>query len=119
MDKIGISRKLKYKIDTYKTLSKTIKYIDLGDSVYGEWIVYEKKTPKYHISCFGENSQSDLIIKNLIETKKLTIESIINNINQKFNKKLELGKRPFFSIKTKSELVELELNPIPIELIDN
>jgi len=119
MDKIRISRKLKYRIDTYKTLSKTIEYIDLGDSVYGEWIIYEKKIPKYHISCFGENSQSDLIIKNLIETRKLTIESIINNINQKFNKKLELGKRPFFSIKTKSELVELELNPIPIELIDN
>ena len=119
MDKIRILRKLKYRIHTYKTLSKTIKYIDLGMSAYGEWIVYEKKTPKYHISFFGENSESDLIIRNLIEIKKLTIESIINNINQKFNKKLELEKKPFFSIKTKSELVELELNPIPIELIKN
>lgn len=110
---------MKYRIDTYKTLTKTINYVDLGMFAYGEWIIYEKKTPKYHISCFRENSESDLIIKNLLESKNFTIESIIKYVNQKFNKKLNFGRRPLIGLKIKSELTELELMPIPIELIKN
>tara|TARA_R110000744_G_scaffold94224_3_gene181974 strand:+ start:2362 stop:2721 length:360 start_codon:yes stop_codon:yes gene_type:complete len=110
---------LKYLVDTYKTLTETIDYVDLGMFAYGEWIIYEKKKPKYHICCFRENSKSDFIINNLLESKNFSIESIIKQINQKFNRKLNFGRRPLFGFKTKSELTELELKPLPIELVEN
>ena len=77
---------MKYRIDTYKTLIGTIDYLDLGIFTYGEWVIYEKGKPKYHISCFKENSKSDLMVKSLIESENLSIESIIKCINKKFNR---------------------------------
>lgn len=110
---------MEYRVNTYKTFLKTVQYVEQSIFTYGEWIIYENNSPKYHVSCFGDNSKSDKIINELIESGNFTIESIIKTINQGFNKKLNFGKRPFLSIRTNSEIAELHLKPIPIRFIEN
>lgn len=110
---------MKYLKTTYKTITGKADVIDIGDYTYGEWIIYENEKPRFHINCFRENSESDILIKNRIENQNQSIEFIINEINSKLKKKLTLGKRPTIEIKIKSELIEMVLHPLPIEWLIN
>tara|TARA_B100000965_G_scaffold380370_1_gene376868 strand:+ start:891 stop:1256 length:366 start_codon:yes stop_codon:yes gene_type:complete len=109
---------MKYRIATYWTLTGKREFVDLGGQSYGEWIVYEKEIPKFHISCFSENSKSDFIIKELLEGYKWTIETIIDRINESHETALTLDNRPLIKIQTTSEFRDLELTPLPIKLIE-
>jgi len=97
---------------SYYTLKGVKKLIVLGDLTYGEWIVYNKGIPEYHINVF-DDAQSNEIIRQLIESKTETIESIINEINNKQGVRLSLGSRPFLRIVKAEELIELNLTPLP------
>ena len=110
---------MEYLQHTYYTFTGTIKYIDLGDFVYGEWIVYQNGAPKYHINVSRGNSKSDEIILNLIESKKETIESIIAKINTQPNVQLTLDNRPLARWQKKSEKINSELAPLPVDWVKN
>ena len=109
---------MKYLLETYRTLNGPVHYIDLGIFAYGEWIIYDGVKPVYHVNCFRENSESDLLIHELLKTGKFKIKSIVNLINEQFNKNFNLGKRPLLGIKIKSELTELKLDPIPLSMLE-
>ena len=110
--------KMKYRIRTYKTLTGKRDFVDLGGQSYGEWVVYEKEIPKFHISCFSENSKSDLIIKELIESSKWTIEAIIDRINESYETALTLDNRPVIKFQIASELRDLDLTPLPTKWME-
>ncbi len=110
--------KMKYRIRTYKTLTGKRDFVDLGGQSYGEWVVYEKEIPKFHISCFSENSKSDLIIKELIESGKWTIEAIIDRINESYETALTLDNRPVIKFQIASELRDLDLTPLPTKWME-
>jgi hypothetical protein len=109
---------MKYRTITFKTLTGNQEYIDLGDQSYGEWIIYEDKFPKFHINCFRENSHADSLIKSLIENEKWTIEELLDKINQLDNRHLTLGKKPLIEIVSTSELKEIKLDSLPIDLVE-
>jgi len=107
----------KYRQLSYHTLSGVRKFIDPGDFSYGEWIIYEDKIPKYHIRTFDKNP-SDKIIDELIASKRESIESIVDKVGNIHNKKLTIGKnRPIIRLVKKSELIELDLIPLPYEWV--
>jgi hypothetical protein len=108
-----------YRVNTYKTLfgKQEILEIELGDHVYGEWIIYEGDSPKFHI-CSLNDSDSGKLIKHLIENQGWTIEKIINKVNRLQNRNFHFGKRPLFSRQESSTLKEINLAEIPIEWIE-
>ena len=109
---------MKYLIKTYRSFSKEYIYVELLDSSYGEWIIYEQGSPLYHVCCFGNESKSNLIFKKLIQEENLSIEEILKRINNLYNRKLKLGKKPLFALKINEELTELNLTPIPSALLE-
>jgi hypothetical protein len=109
----------KYRQTSYYTLKGIIKHIELPDSTYGEWIVYDNKIPKYHINSCDKSSNSDILILDLIQNKIESIDDIINKINNKQGTKLSLGKTPYIELIKTSELVDLELSPLPEVWIKN
>lgn len=109
---------MKYRITTTKTLTSKREFVDLGSQSYGEWVVYEKEIPKFHISCFRENSKSDFIIKELLESGEWTIETIIDRISEMNEIALTLDNRPLVKLQTTNELRDLNLNPLPIEWLE-
>jgi len=94
------------------------KLIDLGDQSYGEWIVYDRTIPKYHINIF-EKDDSNALVHELISNKTETIESIIKKVNVRQGTSLTIGGQSFFEILKKEESVDLELAPLPINWIKN
>ena len=109
---------MKYRIVKYKTLTGIQEFVDLGDQAYGEWIVYINNFPKFHINCFRENSDSDVLIKKVIEKKNWTIEKLIDLVNENENIKLSLGTRPWIEIESSTELREITLEPLPYHWIE-
>ena len=85
---------------------------------YGQWIIYDNEIPKYHVNIFDKGPSSEVLL-NLLETKNETIESAISKINKKENTKLSLGYRPTIEVIKKSELVNLDLKPLPENWVSN
>jgi hypothetical protein len=108
-----------YRVITYYSLNGLTKFVDLGDSTYGEWIIYDNEVPKYHINYFNKDSDSDIAINSLLENKKETIQNIIYKINNKQGIKLSFGSRPSIEIVKKSELINLKLPPLPKDWVKN
>ncbi|MDB5143958.1 MAG: uncharacterized protein JWQ66_2671 [Mucilaginibacter sp.] len=97
------------------------KMISLGDFVYGEWIIYDNRIPKYHINIFDDKkSNSNVILSSLLTNEKETIGSIVNKINAQQHTKLSFGKGwPPIVIIKKEESIDLELPPLPEEWVKN
>ena len=101
-----------YRVITYYSIKGLIDFVDLGDISYDQWIIYDDGIPKYHVNMFDKNTTS-IALLNLFESRKETIESIISKISTKENIKLSLGYKPTIKLIKKSELVNLDLKPIP------
>ena len=101
-----------YREITYRTLTGTKRFIELGDHAYGEWIIYENDQPKYHVNIFDKSAAS-LKIDELLHTKEQNIEAILDMISKANRVNLSLGKRPVIGIIKKSKLISLNLGPLP------
>ena len=109
-----------YRVVTYYTIKGLLKGINLGDFVYGEWIVYDNKEARYHINAFKPRANSDIIINELLlNNKSETIKSIIGKINKKQGLKLSLNNRPFIRLRLRSEQADLNLPPLPDHFVKN
>ena len=112
---------MKYRVTTYKSFSGDRKIVELPDSTYGEWIIYEDNVPTYHIDCFREDSESDALIQNYlsIKDKNHSIERLLKQLRNTTGNKLSFRSIPFFSKKVSSEIQELDLKPIPLSWLEN
>ena len=109
-----------YRVVTYYTIKGLLKGINLGDFVYGEWIVYDDNEARYHINVFKQRANSDIVINDLLlNNKNETIKSIIGKINKNHGLKLSLNNRPFIRMRLRSEMVDLNLPPLPDQFIKN
>ncbi|PTQ96776.1 hypothetical protein C8P68_104265 [Mucilaginibacter yixingensis] len=104
-----------YRQTTYRSLTGSRSLIELSDFAYGEWIVYENNVPKYHVQCFDEKESSS-VIKALLTNGK-TFENILDCINKQNGTRLSLKKRPIILIVKRTELIELDLKPLPNHLL--
>ena len=104
-----------YKIKEYQTVYGKYDFVDLGNSSYGEWIIYKDNKPKYHVNIFREDFESDIEVKALIEKSNLCFEELLKKIGFENKIKLSLGKKPLLKLEPNSGIRELNLSPIPIE----
>ncbi|MEQ9220294.1 MAG: hypothetical protein RLO17_19735 [Cyclobacteriaceae bacterium] len=108
---------MKYRINTYLTLSGTKEVISLPNSTYGEWVVLLNELPNYHINVFDTTSKSDAIIRGLIESGEMTIENIISEIAKRENIALRL-QNVIHGIKIKSKISEIPTDKIPFKYLE-
>jgi len=106
---------LKYRVITYQTLLGEVQFVDIGNHSYGEWVIYLNNRAKYHVNIYRPNSESDNILKELIEKFDESITTILDSINSTFNVNLKLSSRPSLEVIKNSELKELNLYPLPKE----
>jgi len=108
-----------YRVTTYYSLHGPVSFVELPDAAYGEWIIYDNSVPKYHVNVFDNNADSNVQLQVLIKNKNETIESVIDKINTNQNTQLSLGSKPVIEIVQSSELVDLDLKPLPEHWIKN
>ncbi|MBD1384951.1 hypothetical protein IDJ75_06650 [Mucilaginibacter rigui] len=108
----------RYLLVSFYTLTGIRKVIDLGDFSYGEWVIYEDKSPVYLVNLHTEN-EPDMIINSLLNKGIETIESIVSKINIKQGTNLSLANMPVIRLIKSEEQVELDLPPLPIDWLKN
>ncbi len=102
-----------YKLSKYLGFKGFFDFIELPDSSYGEWIVIDDNKFFYHINIFDNSFDANTKIKLLIEQKHMTIEAILNKINQTQNINLKLQTLGSFIIRVNNSTKELKLKSIP------
>ena len=105
----------KFNAVTYKTLTGTKEILQIPKKKSGQWVIYQNNEPTYFVDCFDFKEESNLIMNNLILSERKTIEEVIKKIQKRNKVKLSLPKRPIIEIEVKSEIKELNLEPLPEE----
>ncbi len=108
---------MKYKLTRYKTLAGNKEILELTENTYGQWIIYQNKKPRFHINCFDFENESNQVLNSLILAKQKSINEVLNTINKKKNTNLSIEKARFFEVQIKSEIKDLDLEPLPLEWI--
>jgi len=108
---------MKYKLTKYKSIIGSKEILELSDNSYGQWIVYQNKSPKFHINCFDFKCESNQALNSLLLSKQKSIEEILESINKKENIRLSIERPNFFEVKVESEVKEIQLDSLPLEWV--
>jgi lipopolysaccharide export system protein LptA len=108
---------MKYRLTRYKTLTGNKEILELTENVYGQWIIYQNKKPKFHINCFDFESESNQVLNSWLLAKQKSIREVLSIINKKNNTNLTIEKAPFLEIKVDSMIKEFHLKPLPLEWV--
>ncbi len=101
----------------YRTLSGTKEIIEVPQKKNTQWVIYKDNKPAYFVDLFDLQKESNAMMNSLVLCAKRSMKEVLELINKKNNINLSMPKisRLGFKIKVKSELIELNLEPIPEE----
>jgi len=106
-----------YKKTTYSSIVGKKEIVELANKKDGQWIIYNKKKPAYHVDCYDFFTESNLKLNDLIFDRRLSIDEIVKELNKKNNLELSVVRPRFFETKKSYETVELNLEPLPLEWV--
>ena len=100
---------------TYRTFSGTKEILEIPQKKDNQWIVYQDEKPKYFVDFFDLKEESNVMMNSLVLCARRPIEEVLKLINKKNNINLSIPKisRLNLSMKLKSEVKHLDLQPIP------
>ncbi|ARV07623.1 hypothetical protein BTO04_13395 [Polaribacter sp. SA4-10] len=100
---------------TYRTFSGTKKIIEVRQKKQTQWVIYKDDSPSYFVDLYDLEKESNSMMNSLVLCAKRSIKEVLELINKKNNINLSVPKisRLGFKKKIKSELIELDLGPIP------
>lgn len=106
-----------YRKTKYLTLTGIQVRMELGDSSYWEWVIYEGRKAKYHIHALDHKDGSDGKIYALLNAG-VSMDEILDKINKASHQRLNQGELPFFRIRMSSYINTDELKPLPLEWLN-
>lgn len=105
----------KFKLTTYRTITGSKDILEIPKKKSGQWIIYQNEKPSFFVDCFDFKEESNLILNNLILSERKTIEEVLKKIKKEKNIRLSVQKPPIVEIEVKSEIKEVDLQPLPEE----
>ena len=102
---------------TYRTFSGTKEIIELKEPKTTQWVVYKDNNPAYFVDFFDLEKESNAMMNSLVLCAKRPIQEVLEVINKKHNINLSIPKISRLGLKkiVKSEVIEMNLEPIPEE----
>ncbi len=106
-----------YKLTTYKTLTGKKEILETIKKKSTEAIIYKDGEPSYFVDCFDLQTESNVIMNQLVLCQQRSMRSVISEIAQKNNVNLSVKQPPKFAVVGESKTTELDLPPLPEEWI--
>ena len=102
---------------TYRTFSGIKEFIEIPRKKETQWIVYQDNNPTYFVDFFDIEIESNAMMNSLVLCAKRTIGDVLIMINERNNVNLSVSKISSIGLKMKlkSEVKNLDLQPIPEE----
>ncbi|WP_405610144.1 hypothetical protein [Polaribacter sp. Asnod1-A03] len=106
---------MKFKKNTYRTLSGTKEVVEIPKKKSSQWVIYQNDKPTYYVDFYDLKTESNLIMNNLVLCSGKSIREVLDLINKTNSTNLSIPKvsRLGFKKKISSEDIELSLDPIP------
>lgn len=106
---------MKFKLKFYKTLKSTHQIVETIKKKQTQAIVYKDNEPMYFVDCFDLQTEANVLMNSLVLCQQQALTDVIKIISKKNNVNLSIKKKPVFSRETGSEIIELNLPPLPEE----
>ena len=102
---------------TYKTLSGTKEIVEIQNKKSTQWIIYKDNKPTYFVDFYDLEKESNAMMNSLVLCEKRSIQEALVLINKRNNINLSVPKITRLGYKKviKSEVIELNLEPLPEE----
>ena len=109
---------MKFKLTTYKTFKGPENIVELIKKKNSQAVIYQNNKPVFFVDCFDLQTESNVLMNSLVLCNKRHMRDVIKEISIKNNINLSIKKAPRFSIESKSEIIELNLPPLPEEWLN-
>lgn len=109
-----------FNITTYRTISGVTEVVEIPQKKTTQWIVYQDNLPKFYVDFFDLEKESNAMMNSLVLCAKKNIEDVLKAISIKNNVNLSIKKISRLGIKKKikTEVKEMNLEPLPEEWLD-
>jgi len=109
---------MQFNLTTYKTLTGKKQIIETLKKKNTQAIVYQDEKPSFFVDCFDLQTEANVTMNSLVLCQKNSMKTVIDSIASKNNVNLSLKETPFFILKKTSEIIELDLPPLPEEWLN-
>ena len=109
---------MKLKSTTFKTLKGSKEIIEPIKKKSTQAVIYQDETPSFFVDCFDLQTEANVLMNSLVLCNRRHIVDVISDISKKNNVNLSIKEAPFFSIEKGSEIIELDLPPLPEEWLN-
>jgi hypothetical protein len=105
---------IEIEVEPMLTLMGRKYFYRLPDNAYGEWIIFENRTPKYYLNVFDKRYVAFLKKFEIIIDKETYLENIINKVNRSLTIKNHIWGIRCYS---KSKLKTFSLEKLPLSFL--
>ena len=109
---------MQFKLTTYSTLLGSKKIIETIKKKSTQAIIYKDDKPAFFVDCFDLQTESNVLMNSLVLCSKRHMVDVINDISKKNNVNLQIKTAPTLSRRKATELIELDLPPLPEEWLN-
>ena len=105
---------------TYRTFSGIREIIEVPKNNGAKWVIYQDDKPTFFVDLFDLSIESNSMMNSLVLCARKNIEDVLKLVNKRNNINLSIPKISslIFKIKLKSEIMELDLVPLPEKWLD-
>ena len=105
---------------TYRTFSGIREIIEVPKNNGAKWVIYQDDKPTFFVDLYDLSIESNSMMNSLVLCAKINIEDVLKLVNKRNNINLSIPKISslIFKIKLKSEIMELDLVPLPEKWLD-
>ncbi len=102
---------------TYRTFSGIKKITELSRRKSSQYLIHQDNQPKYYVDLYDLSIESNAMMNSLVLCGKKSIREVLEIINKKNNVNLSIPiiTKLGLSIKLKSEVKTINLEPLPEE----
>ena len=103
--------------NTYITISGIKKVVEINEIKYHQKLIYQDNKPAYFVDFYDLQKESNAMMNILVLCTGDPIDKVLNNINKRYsiNLSIPIISKIRFQKKIKSEIIDLDLNPIPLK----
>jgi|TARA_B110000116_G_scaffold269522_1_gene285666 hypothetical protein len=108
---------MNFVINTYVTISGIKKVVELCNKNHHQKLIYQDNKPTYFVDFYDLQKESNAMMNILVLCTGDSIDKVLKNINKRYsiNLSIPIISRIGFQKKIKSEIINLDLNPIPLK----
>jgi len=109
---------MKFILTTYQTLTGKKEIVELLEDKNWQAVIYKDEEPSFYVDCYDLQTEANVIMNTLVLCQNKSMSSVIARIAKNKGVNISVKVAPRLSVKGDSEIIELDLPPLPEEWLN-